>query len=434
VAAEAEYRVCLIATGEELTRGASVETNCAYMAKALTAHGCRVVAHLTLGDAQQPLAEAVAHWAGRCEAMVISGGLGPTADDRTRFALSRASGRALVEDAGAVAHLEAFFHARGRTMASTNLVQAQFPEGAEVLPNPVGTARGIAMEMGGCVVFAVPGVPAEMRRMFDGEVLGRILARMPARLHTVVRTVNVFGLPESEADARLEGLIDETASPAVGLTVNGSIIRVSVSATGADEGRLRGEVDRVAAEVRSRLGSHVFGEDETTLAESVVGLLEERGATVAVAESCTGGLVGHMLTNVPGVSRFFLEGVVAYSNRAKVELLGVPSGLIAAHGAVSAEVAEAMASGARARAGATLGVSTTGIAGPGGGTETKPVGLVYVAVADERGARSRRLELWGGREAIKDRAAKYAIDELRRALLDGADGGAQTGNEVTDGS
>lgn len=411
------FRVALIATGEELTQGRTHEANCLYMARPLARHGFEVVAHMTLGDHVEPLESALEYLSGRCEAIVVSGGLGPTADDLTRFALARVTGRPLVEHAPSVARLEAFFRSRGIEMPASNRIQAQFPEGAEVMPNPVGTAPGCVVRVGGCTVLSVPGVPREMRHMFDEQVLPRLLALLPERLHTLTRLINVFGLPESEVDQRLAGLIGEDRSPAVGLTVRDSIIQVSITGRGSDAARTEADVAGVEAEVRARLGEYAYGDGESTLAEVVVGLLERRAMTIAVAESCTGGLVAHMLTNVPGVSRFFLEGVVAYSNESKVKLLGVDRDVIVRHGAVSPEVAQAMAAGVRRSCGADIGVSTTGIAGPGGATATKPVGLVYVAWSVGERSGCRQLTLKGDREMVKDRAAKYALDELRRALL-----------------
>jgi nicotinamide-nucleotide amidase len=300
-------------------------------------------------------------------------------------------------------------------MTPSNLRQALIPAGAEMIPNPRGTAPGFLLTRGGVEYYAMPGVPSEMKAMFQEHIAPRLRRR--ADVHAAVRHLRVFGYGESVVGEKLADLMARGANPDVGTQVEQSIIGVRVLARAASAEEADRLADAAADEVRRRLGQeHVFGRDGEQLEEAVARELERTGYTLAVAESCSGGALANRLTNVPGISRFFLEGVVAYSNRSKVERLGVPAGLIEQHGAVSAPVAEAMARGIRGTSGADLGVGVTGIAGPGGGSPAKPVGLVYVAVAGPAGVETRELRLTGQREDIKDRTAKNALHMVRLLL------------------
>jgi len=400
--------------GTELVRGLRRDTHAADIARAVTALGIDVVRHETLDDDAVAVAAAFRRAAGEADAVIATGGLGPTRDDCTRHGLARAMDAALAEHPDAVAHLEAWAEGRGRSVGASNRVQTLLPEGTEPLPNPLGTAVGIAARLGRAQVFCLPGVPGEMRAILTGSVLPRLRQAAPGRV-TRVRTVRTFGLAESEVGERLADLMAAGRPTRLGTACHAGVIDVHVHASGPPE-----EVDRLldsgAAAVRERLGGAVFGEGEQTMEATVADLLREAGATVALAESCTGGLVAAKLVAVSGMSEHLLEAVVAYGNTSKVQTLGVPESLMAEHGAVSEPVARAMAEGARDRAGADLALAVTGIAGPGGGTPEKPVGTVWFALADEGGTEAVCECLPGDRALVRERAALYALNLLRLRL------------------
>jgi len=416
-------RAVVLSIGSELVRGLALDTHSRDVARVLSALGIEVVRHITLDDDAPAIAAAIRQAAADADLLVATGGLGPTQDDCTRQALAQAMGRPLAEDAQALAHLEAWAAARGQTLSKANRIQALLPRGSRAIPNPVGTAVGIDATVGRARVFCMPGVPVEMRTMLDNEVLPQLAGGGAGRT-MIIRTVRTFGTRESVMGEALADLMRPGRHPHVGTAVHSGIIDVHVYAFGA-----RDEAERLAAAdvaaVRERLGTTVFGEGDLALEDAVAALLAERRATVALAESCTGGLVAARLVNVPGMSDHLLEAVVAYANESKVRTLGVDPALIETHGAVSQPVARAMAEGARTRAGADLGLGITGIAGPGGGTPQKPVGTVWIALADAAGTDAARHLLSGDRAEIRLRAAYTALDWLRLRLMgaDGQDGG-----------
>jgi len=340
--------------------------------------------------------------------------LGPTQDDCTRHGLAAAMDVPLVEHPEAARHLEAWTKARRRTISPSNRVQTLLPEGAEVLPNPIGTAVGIAARLGDAHIFCLPGVPGEMRAMLDEHVLPRLRQATPGRV-TRVRTVRTFGLPESVIGERLADLMTAGRPTRLGTACHAGLIDVHIHTTGDPD-----EADRLleadAAAVRERLGAAVFGEGEETIEAAVARLLDAQGATVALAESCTGGLIASKLVAVPGMSEHLLEGVVAYSNAAKVRSLGVPEEMLEEYGAVSEPVVCAMAEGIRDRAGADYALAVTGIAGPGGGTREKPVGTVWFAMADASDTEVICERLHGDRPLVRERSANYALNMLRLRL------------------
>ena len=409
----------VLSIGSELVSGLRLDTHSAAISKALTGLGIDVLRHETLDDDAPAIAAAIRRAAADATLIVATGGLGPTLDDCTRQALAEAMGVPLEEHPAAVAHLHAWAAVRNRTLSPSNLVQAMLPSGADVLSNPVGTAVGIDARVGDARFFVMPGVPAEMVQMLRDEVLPRVRAMLggAAGRVTLVRSLRTFGVPESQVGEKLADLMAPGRRPHVGTAVTGGMIDIHIYATGTPaEAAALAEAD--AAAVRARLGDAVFVEGDEGLEHAVAALLDRRGLTVAVAESCTGGLVAAKLVNVPGISGRFLEGVVAYSNAAKVRSLGVPEELLAAHGAVSEPVARAMAEGVRALADAGVAASVTGIAGPGGGTPGKPVGLVWMAVADARGTVAAREIFSGDRTLIRERAAHYTLNLLRLRLLE----------------
>jgi len=417
-----DIEICTI--GEELLCGDRVDTNSSEIQAMLLRSGLRTRRCTVVGDEIDAIAVIVREGARRAAAFIVTGGLGPTEDDVTREALAVAANAPLEEDPAALAGLEAFFRKVGRPILPGNRRQALIPRGAEVMPNPVGTAPGFVIKIGKCWVFCLPGVPSEMRAMMTDCVRPRLEVFFPDVPRVVRHSVHLVGVPESVVNQRLLALMESSADLQVGMTAHQGVVTIKLTSFAPDPVG-RAAVDAGTRYVRREFGDRVLGEGEGfSLAQAVVELLIERNITLATAESCTGGLVGFLVTQVPGASRIYLEGAVTYASEAKVRTLGVPRELLAAHGEVSAEVAQAMAQGAAERAGcraAVVGcraaVAITGIAGPGGGTPEKPVGLVYIAAHLDGRTVHRRLQLVGGREVVRRRSAMAALDLLRRMVL-----------------
>ena len=407
----------IVSVGDELVSGRCVDTNAAWLASRLDAIGVPVRLHTTCGDDRCEHLGALQVAIARSDLIVMTGGLGPTQDDLTRHALAAAAGVDLVFHPESLEHIQAIFASMGRPLPERNRIQAMLPRGSTPIPNRHGTAPGIWMEIRGTLVAAMPGVPREMELMFEHEVMPRLRRRFPTTGATVQRQLHCFGEGESGVDQRLGDLMERGRSPELGLTVSNAVVTVRITARAPTVEAASDRIDPVADQVRQRLGEIVFGQDQQRLEHVVVERLLTDPHTLAVAESCTGGLVTSRLTDVSGVSARLMGGVVTYSDASKTDLVDVPADLIARVGAVSADVAEAMAGGVRRRFGTDYGLSTTGIAGPTGATPDKPVGLVYVALADGRGVHSRELRLRGSREQIKDRAAKWALNLLRLEQL-----------------
>ncbi|HET6427863.1 MAG TPA: competence/damage-inducible protein A [Phycisphaerae bacterium] len=405
-------RAVIIAVGDELITGATLDTNSAELASHLTALGIAVTRHLTVGDDAEPIADAIGAAAAEADLVLVTGGLGPTLDDLSRQGLAQAMGVELVEDPRQIARIAAFFTALGREMKPSNRTQALIPAGADAIDNDWGTAPGIAARIGAARIFVLPGPPQEMRAVF-GERVEPLLVTDGAIVRRLLQT---YGAGESDVGERIADLMDRRANPTVGTTVREGVITVRITARDPDPDAARRAADRTAREVRRRLGEMVFGEDDQTLPGVIGDALRGAGATVAVAESCTGGLVGKLLTDPPGASQWFVGGTVAYSNEVKTDHLGVPAEALATGGAVSEPVARALAEGARQRFGADWGIGVTGIAGPTGGTADKPVGLVYIAIASNQGADVRRHTFIGPRDRIRSRASMTALNLLRLAL------------------
>jgi len=409
----------ILCTGTELTRGELVNTNASWLCEAVTALGFEVGASDCVDDDRQRICRKLERLGSEHEILVCTGGLGPTTDDLTSECVAQVLGVGLVRDEASLRLIEERLARLGRTMAASNAKQADFPAGATVIPNPNGTAPGFSVRIGRALCFFLPGVPREMRAMFEQSVVPALLPlRTGSQFQVRLRT---YGLAESEVNDRLTG-IEASHGVTIGYRARLPEIEVKVLARSEDEGAARARAEAAAAEVRARLGDEiVFGEGDVDLARALGELLVERGRSLAAAESCTGGLVAELVTANAGASRYFLGGVVAYANAAKTALLGVDAGLLQQHGAVSAEVAIAMARGARDRFGASMAVSITGIAGPEGGSPEKPVGLVHFAVSDQRGATHRRKVFSGDREQIRRRAAFALLALCRRVLLRGHD-------------
>ena len=353
----------------------------------------------------------------------MTGGLGPTADDITRYALSEALESPLEMDGRAVMQIEEYFARLDRRLNEVNRVQAMIPRGGRAIENCWGTAPGIAAELGQAHIFALPGVPHEMRAMFSERIAPELRELGLAGSAVVSRSLQCSGAGESDIFELIRELMGRGENPQVGITANDGVISVGITARG-DSAELAWELlEEKSGEICSRLGEYVFGRDEQSLGQVVGERLISRNQSLAVAESCTGGLIGKLLTDVPGASEFLLADVVTYGNRAKIELLGVAKNILNKHGAVSAECARAMVAGVIERMGADWGMSVTGIAGPGGGTSEKPVGLIYIGMAGKNlsgwavGVDVREFRFRGDRGHIRLRASHAALDLLRRGLL-----------------
>jgi nicotinamide-nucleotide amidase len=404
----------VLSIGTELTRGELVNSNASWLGAELTAIGFEVVEHVAIDDHTGRIVSTLQTLAGHASVVVSTGGLGPTTDDLTTESVATALGVRLVRDDPSLENIRRRFERLGRTMTASNAKQADFPEGADILPNPVGTAPGFAVRLGQSVAYFLPGVPREMKKMFEDQVAPRIRSLAPNnRFQSHLRT---FGLPESAVGERLAGVEQAFAGTTIGYRAHFPEIEVKVLARGASLAAARELCGRATAEVRSRLGTHVFGETDDTFAGIVGRALRAHGWTLAIAESCTGGLVGHLLTREPGASDFLLLDAVTYANSSKSSVLGVNEETIRWHGAVSSEVAAAMADGAKRVSGADVALSLTGIAGPSGGTEGKPVGTVYIALARPDGPTQVSHRVFGGDRSQVQTLAAYAGLQMVREL------------------
>ncbi|MER3428780.1 MAG: competence/damage-inducible protein A [Pyrinomonas sp.] len=406
----------IIAIGSELLTPERVDTNSLWLTERLNRLGIEVKLKTVVGDDDARLEEAVRDALKRSRIIITTGGLGPTEDDITRKTVARALGRRLLLDDRVLQTIRERFIAMGRAMPEINARQAMIIEGAEALPNPHGTAPGLYLEHDGRAVVLLPGPPREMRPMFEDHVAPKLEAKAGG-VRVVRRILRVVGMGESAVDERIAPVYTQYKNPTTTILFNRAEVEIHLTARAASEQEAELLLDGLAGQIEERLGDAIFAFRGETM-EEVVGLrLAVGGYTVAVAESCTGGLIAQRLTEVPGSSAYFLEGVVAYSNEAKRRTLGVPQELIERHGAVSAPVAEAMAEGVRRLTEADFGLAVTGIAGPTGGTAEKPVGLVFIALADDAHVEHKRLLLPGDRHLIRWRASQAALDLLRRRLI-----------------
>jgi nicotinamide-nucleotide amidase len=419
----------IITIGDELLRGEVVDTNSSWLAARLLALGLRLERVTSVGDDFEPLVERLREAAARSEVVLTTGGLGPTDDDRTTAAVARAVGVELEPDGAVLEGLRQRWARAGWTFTKNNEKQAFFPKGATILENDHGTAPGfLARTASGSRIASMPGIPAEMKPMWE-EKLAPILARELAPLPALVRSLNLFGLGESQMDALLVGLLDGArgSEGACEVTLHTKttfpenrailVVRPADRTDAAREGAAR-LLAALEAEARVRLGRSVFGADDETFSGAVVRALRTRRARLAIAESCSGGLAADLLTQTPGSSDVFELGLVCYANRMKEAVLNVPAEVLERHGAVSRECAEAMARNVRALADADLGVSVTGIAGPGGGSDEKPVGTVHFALATASGVRHLARSFPFERQRVKLASAYTALALALRHLED----------------
>jgi nicotinamide-nucleotide amidase len=405
----------IIAVGSELLTPFRLDTNSLFLTGKLNSLGIEVRFKTVVGDDPVPLAEAFGTALKRSRLIILTGGLGPTEDDRTREVVSEVLGRPLHENEEIRARIEKRYKRLNREMPPNNLRQALLPEGAEWLENNNGTAPGIWVEHDGIIVLLLPGPPWELEVMFDSLGMAR-LARVAGNERIRSRVYKVVGLPESEVDHRIAPLYRTYQNPTTTILACPGAIEVHLRARAASESEGDALLDDLGDKIELALGDHVFSARGESL-EEVVGIyLVMKQQTLAVAESCTGGLLSERLTRIPGSSDFFLGGVVCYSNELKTKLAGVPADWIEQHGAVSGVVAQAMSEGIRKRAGASLGIGVTGIAGPGGGSVEKPVGLVFVGLSDARSTTVRQFQFPGTRERIRQWASQMALEMIRRKV------------------
>ena len=409
----------IMATGEEIRSGALIDSNSAYIAEKLEENGVAVSRHSSVGDNLDLLITVFKEIGNRADIAVVTGGLGPTSDDLTAEAAAQACGAKLDLNPSALESVENFFKARQRMMNTASRKQAFLPTGAECLQNPVGTAPGFRLKIGRCFFFFLPGVPGEMRRMLSDIALPQIIELMgDKRRFYLTRTLSTFGLTESQTFERLAGLEKAFPQISLGLGVKFPAIQVKLYANGTDDQKLNDDLTEAVGWVIEKMGNSVFSQQGDPMEKTIGHFLMKSQATLALAESCTGGLIANLLTNISGSSDYFVFSGITYSNQAKIDILNVSKETIMAHGAVHENTAMEMAQGARKVCGATYGLATSGIAGPTGGTTEKPVGTVCIGLATPHGTTGHRFHFWfGSRTMNKQVFAMAALEVLRRELL-----------------
>jgi nicotinamide-nucleotide amidase len=407
----------IIAVGSELLTSNRQETNSLYLTQKLNALGIEVRFKTIVGDNAEHLAQVFRAALGRSRLIFLTGGLGPTEDDLNRQVVAEVLGRPLREVPEIRRRIEERFARLGRTMSENNARQALVPEGAEWLENKLGTAPGLWISHEGVAVVLLPGPPKELEAMFEATCAPR-LASFATGECLRSRVYKTVGLAESEVDQRIAPLYKNYQNLRTTILATPGVIEVHLQARATNDVEANELLDQLGDRIEAALGEYVFSSAGESLEEVVGMYLVMRQKTLAVAESCTGGLLSERLTRVPGSSNYFLGGMVCYSNELKTTLAGVPADLIAEHGAVSLTVAQAMAEGVRKRTGASLGIGITGVAGPGGGTPEKPVGLVFIALADENGTQIREFRFPGDRERVRHWATQMALEAVRRRLRD----------------
>ena len=405
----------IIAVGSEMLTPHRVDTNSLWLTEQLNAFGIEVRMKVVVGDDEARLEEAIRDALRRSQVVISTGGLGPTEDDITRKIFARVLGRRLQLHEPILDNIRARFAKRNMKMPEINARQALVPEQADILENERGTAPGLMMREKNAVIFLLPGPPREMKPMFERSV-APVLKREAGSSFILRCRLSIFGLSESGVDEIAAPIYSRYTNPQTTILADRGVIELHLAAHARTEQDGNNLLTELSSQLEDALGHHVFSTRGETLEEVVGEWLRFRRDTLAVAESCTGGLLAARITDIPGSSDYFLEGVVPYSNEAKIDLLGVPEHLFASHGAVSAEVAQALAEGIRERSAASFGIGITGIAGPDGGSDEKPVGLVYIGLAEEAGTDTRRYHFPGDRYLIRQLTVNAALDLLRRRI------------------
>jgi len=403
----------VLCIGTELTRGELTNTNASWLCGGLTDLGFEVVEEVVVDDERSRIVATLERLGRFAQVIVCTGGLGPTTDDLTAEAVAQMLGVQLTRDDESFELIRRRIEKFGREMSASNAKQADFPDGSDILPNPVGTAPGFSVRIGQAIAFFMPGVPREMKKMFEEQVVPRIKSLSPNDSYQV--RLRTFGLPESVVGERLTGVEKTFPGVTIGYRAHFPEIEVKVLARAVAQSAARDLCERATEEVRMRLADVVYGEAGDTFAGVVGCALRRRGYTLAIAESCTGGLVGHLMTKEPGASEFLIVDAVTYANSAKSRMLGVDEEVIRGHGAVSSEVAAAMAEGVKHVSGADISLAITGVAGPGGGSEEKPVGTVFIAVCSPSGLVVKKRHFPGERHHVQTLAAYVGLQLVREA-------------------
>ncbi len=407
-------RIQLLLTGDELMSGDTVDSNSALIARELASQGLRPLRRVTLGDDALALQAEIATLCDNADALIINGGLGPTVDDLTAEVLARVAGLRLVEHPQALDHLEHWCARRGLTLNAANRKQALLPEGCELLPNPIGSAVGFTVEHNNCLVLCTPGVPGELRAMLP-HLIERLGERFPHRSQSDVLRLQTFGVGESTAQQMISDHCPDWPD-SVGLSFRAGAPQLEIKLV-IDDPALEPQRQACLDTLQHLLGAHILGRDDARLAERVIDLARDQGITLTSAESCTGGLIAQMLTQIPGSSDVFPGAFVTYSNALKHSVLGVTTDTLDSVGAVSEETVRQMVQGALKASGATLGVAVSGVAGPGGGSDSKPVGTVWLAWGDLQRIDTLCLHWPLERTLFQTMVAAAALDCLRRRLL-----------------
>ncbi|MBI4548987.1 MAG: competence/damage-inducible protein A [Ignavibacteriae bacterium] len=409
-------KAIIITIGDELLIGQVINTNAAYISERLNSVGVEVIRIVTIGDDEAEILHSLQEYSKKYDVIVMTGGLGPTHDDITKKALCKFFQTELVSSQEARAHIEQFLRQRNYPWSEAAEEQTLIPRGSIVIPNKLGTASGLLFEQDRKYVIAMPGVPYEMEAMVEEVVVPYFKQKAGAKV-ILHRTLKTTGIPESQLAKRLENLTELLKDCKLAFLPSTSGVNLRITVIESDRKTAEQKINTIEARIREKAEKYIYGVDSETLEEIVGKLLKSRKLKIAIAESCTGGLLADRITNVPGSSQYLDRAIVTYSNQSKIELLDVPKDLIEQHGAVSQEVAEAMASGIRKISNTDIGISTTGIAGPTGGTPEKPIGLVWIGYSDENQTLALKFHFGDGRRQIKERAIQAALDLVRRKLL-----------------
>jgi len=409
--------ISTLSIGDEVIYGEIVDTNVAHISSRLYGSGFQLRRHLCVGDNEPDIMDAIEMLASHNDFVIATGGLGPTVDDLTARSAARATGRRLVLNEDALAHLKERYRIMNREMLPSTEKQALLPTKITLVPNPIGTACGFIIPYKGCFLFFLPGVPVEMKRMLDETVIPFILSRTKQKTSIETRVMRVLGLSETHVENRIKELAIPREGLSIAYCVSFPEVEVKLRAEGENEARIRELLDTTAEKVREQLGEHLVAEGGETIDTVVASLFRKKGVTLSLAESCTGGLIAARITDLSGSSAYFLEGAVTYSNDTKIRHLQVPPELLEKEGAVSSATAMAMARGIRKASGSDIALAVTGIAGPDGGSEEKPVGTVFLALAGRSDCTAKRYQFNGDRERIRRMTAFTALDWLRRHLM-----------------
>jgi len=406
----------IISIGTEILLGQILNTNHQLLSLRLAGLGIDVYYQSTVGDNPQRLAQAIRQGLNRSDIVITTGGLGPTVDDITLDVISRLLSKKLIYSKKIACKISSHFGRQCLKMPRENLRQAHIPEGAKILENDVGTAPGFIVEENGKILIALPGPPRELNPMFGRFVAPYLKKKTGSDWVIKIRTLNITGLPESAVDQKVNDLLKSPPPVTVGIYAKPALIELKIMAKAKNDKAAKALIDKIDRKISARLKKYIFGRDDETLERAVGEKLAKAHKTLAIAESCTGGLISDRITNIPGSSKYFKMGIVVYSNEAKISQLNIPPAVISKYGAVSRQTAIKMAKNIREISGADIGLSVTGIAGPAGATRTKPVGLVYIAVSVSKKIIWKEFHFKGEREMIKFRSSQAALDLIRRSL------------------